>query len=109
MRAELDDRQLPGAPGGPGGPGGAGWSWRCRYHLVLEMRDKLGEDFHQELMLGGNALADKLIDLGHRGWPSVELALTRLRLRPHALPPRQRVLFLRRHGKLDLLWVLCPG
>jgi hypothetical protein len=45
------------------------------------MRDNLGQDIHPELMLGGDPLADALIDLSHCGRRSIRFALSRLRLR----------------------------
>jgi hypothetical protein len=68
----------------------------------LQVRDKLGQYGHRELMLGGDPLLDALIDFGHRGRRSVELALMRLRLglRLQTLPVLKCVLFLRRYAKL---------
>src|SRR5262249_8697529 len=74
-----------------GRPWRARWSWRCCWHPLLE---NLGQKMVHELALGGDPLADKVIDLSHRGWPSVELLLARrrLRLRLQALPVFKRVL-----------------
>ena len=84
-------------------PWRAGSSWRYCWHPVFGMRDNLSHDGHPELMLGGDPLLDALIDFSHRGRRrSIELTLTRLRLRLQALPALKRVLFLRRYAKLEV-------
>jgi hypothetical protein len=65
----------------------------------LKICNNVGENFHQELILGGDPLLDALIDFSHRRRRSVELALTRLRLRLQALPTLKHVLVIRRYAQ----------